>query len=358
MALVTLGTKKLHRGMQWMTKARDNADGGASEFAELTDTTVSTSDPAADSNPASGLGHIWENKTSGEMYVLTDATAGVNEWTNVGDGSGTIGGPPYMEATGGTITTDGNFKVHTFNSSGTFTVTNLGVQNDVSYLVIAGGGGGGYNDGGGGGAGGYLTASSVTLTEQAYAITVGAGGARGDVGTASGSGTNSLFGSLATAVGGGGGGGYGGGTNGQSGGSGGGAENGSGGAATSGQGNRGGNDSNLYNQGSGGGGAGGQGTDNGSTGGAGLTSSITGSSVGRAGGGGGGDRNDGGSASHGGGKGGGGNSSIAASAAGATNTGGGGGASAGQASNPSGQDNATKPGGSGVVIVRYQFQAA
>ena len=66
-----------------MTKARDNADGGASEFSELTDTTVSTADPTVSSNPASGVGHIWENKTSGEMYVLTAATAGSNVWKNI-----------------------------------------------------------------------------------------------------------------------------------------------------------------------------------------------------------------------------------------------------------------------------------
>ena len=51
-----------------------------------------------------------------------------------------------MEATGGTITTVGNFKVHTFNSSGTFTVTNEGDTGTVESLVIAGGGGGGKTE--------------------------------------------------------------------------------------------------------------------------------------------------------------------------------------------------------------------
>ena len=30
------------------------------------------------------------------------------------------GGPVFTVATGGTITTDGNYKIHTFTSSGTF----------------------------------------------------------------------------------------------------------------------------------------------------------------------------------------------------------------------------------------------
>ena len=44
-----------------------------------------------------------------------------------------------LAATGGTITIDGNYKVHTFTSSGTFTPSITGT---VDYLVVAGGGGG------------------------------------------------------------------------------------------------------------------------------------------------------------------------------------------------------------------------
>ena len=98
-----------------------------------------TSDPTATSNKT--LGTMWVNKTSGEMYILTDDTTNANVWTNVGGGTGE---QPfsYTVATGGTITTDGNFKVHTFNASGTFEVTTAGTTPQVEYLVIAGGGGG------------------------------------------------------------------------------------------------------------------------------------------------------------------------------------------------------------------------
>ena len=47
-------------------------------------------DPAIDSNPSSGLGTIWVNTTSGEMFSLTDATTDANVWTNIGDGSGDV----------------------------------------------------------------------------------------------------------------------------------------------------------------------------------------------------------------------------------------------------------------------------
>jgi len=56
---------------------------------DLTDSTVSASDPATDTNP-SAVGHYWVNKTSGECYVATDVTTDANVWTNIGGGSGNI----------------------------------------------------------------------------------------------------------------------------------------------------------------------------------------------------------------------------------------------------------------------------
>ena len=52
--------------------------------------TVSASDPVITTNPSGGLGTLWMNSTSGETYILTDATAGANVWTNVGGGTGDI----------------------------------------------------------------------------------------------------------------------------------------------------------------------------------------------------------------------------------------------------------------------------
>jgi hypothetical protein len=130
----------------------------------------------------------------------------------------------FVTASGGTETTSGNFKIHTFTGPGTFTVTcagNSAGSNTVSYLVLAGGGSGGYNIGGGGGAGGFregksssdcYTASPLNapaglpVPAQAYPITVG-GGASGS-GTSPGpgnKGSNSTF-STITSTGGGGGG--------------------------------------------------------------------------------------------------------------------------------------------------------
>ena len=52
--------------------------------------TKSTSDPTISTNPSGGVGTEWHNKTTGQMYICTDATAGANVWTNVGAGTGDI----------------------------------------------------------------------------------------------------------------------------------------------------------------------------------------------------------------------------------------------------------------------------
>jgi hypothetical protein len=271
-------------------------------------------------------------------------------------------GGGIIAATGGTVTTDGNYKVHSFTADGTFTPT---VGGFVEYLVIAGGGGGGHSDGGslrgagGGGAGGYRT-GMLEVTGQSYSITVGDGGAgaSGTYTNTSEVGDNSVF-STITSTGGGGGKGHSGSADTSTGGSGGGgswsvSRTSGGSASPSGQGNDGGDggDSHPNHGGGGGGGASASGANRsggtGGAGGAGTSSAITGSSVTRAGGGGGGGSSTGGSGGVGGG-GAGQNGTSNSSTSGTANTGGGGGGAADGA-------DAGGAGGTGIVIIRYQFQ--
>jgi hypothetical protein len=321
---------------------------------------------------------IYVDSTRGWLYTLESNVAEL--------------GPQYIEATGGTITTSGDYKIHTFTSSGTFTVTQVGnpIGSDtVDYLVTAGGGGGGSKRGGGGGAGGFResvpnpaawTASplanpggSLPVSAQGYPVTVGGGGA-GQTGTNADNapGGNSVFSTITST---------GGGRanrynpspssttlNGQPGGSGGGAGRGENphGNASGGSGNTpsvspsqgfdGGAAPNSVPKGGGGGGgatAVGQTrgpSQNGTNGGAGATSSISGSSVTRAGGGAGGTDTTSNSGGTGGSGGGGPSSGTNPGTNGTANTGGGGGG---------GYDAPTTTGGtggSGVVVIRYKFQ--
>jgi hypothetical protein len=52
--------------------------------------TKSASDPAIDTNPSGGLGTLWFNTASGEMFACTDATTNENVWYNVGGGEGDV----------------------------------------------------------------------------------------------------------------------------------------------------------------------------------------------------------------------------------------------------------------------------
>ena len=159
--------------------------------------------------------------------------------------------PLFTSATGGTVTTSGDYKIHTFTGDGNFIVSSAGNQpdfsnpspeysssgpNTVSYLVVAGGGGAKGNsyratgDGqtrsaAGGGAGGFregrdispsytasplVNSSGLTISAQTYPITVGGGGTGGGpvtCGVGGGSsdqtkGSDSIFSTITSAGGG------------------------------------------------------------------------------------------------------------------------------------------------------------
>jgi len=321
------------------------------------------------------------------LYV--DSTQG---WiiTSVADQGGTQA--TYTVASGGTETTSGDYKIHTFNSTGTFTVSSVGNASGggdkVSYVVVAAGAGGGGRHGGGGAAGGFregkvssdpYSASplnapdGLTVTAQGYPITIGAGGSGVTSAPMDASATNgaaSVF-STITSTGGGHGGGYP--SNsaepGGSGGGGGGSLQSTSAGGTGNtppvsppQGSSGGDGSGGGCSGAGAGGATAAGGNTpvsgaGSVGGAGAASSITGSPVTRAGGGGGcptGPAVPGGGGTSGGAGGGGAGTGAPGGTAvsGTANTGGGGGGNR----SPGGTCGASGAGGSGVVVIRYKYQ--
>ena len=165
-------------------------------------------------------------------FVYVDGTQG---WIVVNSNDASFQLPTYISATGGTETTCGNYKIHTFTGPGTFCVSSVGNplgSTTVDYMVVAGGGGGGAGSSGsiysgaGGGAGGYRESSGVAsgcyttsplgacvsalpVTAQGYPITVGAGGSGATAATSSSpnakngsDGSNTIF-STITSTGGG-----------------------------------------------------------------------------------------------------------------------------------------------------------
>jgi hypothetical protein len=342
----------------------------------------------------------------GVTFVYIDSTVG---WRSVQDNDFIKKGvtAAYIAATGGTVLTNGNFKTHIFTGPGTFCVSaGSGPLGIADYTVIAGGGGGANptSYGGGGGGGGFRISNStgcvpaptmspliapaaLSITAGAYPIVVGAAGSAGSGVGAAPNGSVSTFSSITSA---GGGGGSNDGYAGADGGSGGGGSGGNptpspdskqGGAGNTPpvsppQGNNGGQgnpgpQAPQGGEGGGGGGAGAVGQDapGPSQAGAGGSGSFvadtvfgpTAPSYGTSGpvsstryfSGGGGGGTDSSGTSRGAGGDGGGGQGAPSSAAGTTNTGGGGGGSSHSGNPPS----TGSAGGSGIVIIRYRFQA-
>ena len=320
---------------------------------------------------------LWSSTAAITSITLTPGAPSFKQYSSFSlYGLAAVGTTPTRapKATGGSIIqTDGTYWYHAFLASGTFTPA-VGLSCD--YLVVAGGGGAGDMSGGGAGGlrstvtatgGGGSLESAISVSAQAYTITVGAGGAGVNAGATVGTiGSNSVF-STITSTGGGYGGGYGPNTpavgNGGNGGSGGGSiANTTGGTPGTGTANQGfggsGKANAVFGQGGGGGGAGAAptviGNGSGDNGGIGVaisafaTATSTGVSNYYAGGGAG--SSQAGYAQGIGGSGGGGNGRVqngASATSGTANTGGGGGGTYFTNGLPSGA------GGSGIVIIRY-----
>ena len=375
-----LGAMKLHHWLQYAKgfepniKLSDIFDSTNSDYDSTSTAEGTFSGTGAltlpigttEQQPTGVAGMIRFNTTVNKLQVY-NGTA----WQSVGG----------INATGGTTTTSGGYKIHTFTSSGTLNVIGGG---DVDYLVVAGGGGGGSRKAGGGGAGGMIQATNQNISAGSYNVIIGEGGA-GGARLGGNDGVNgspsSVFG--IQTVGGGGGGG----TNGRpgiSGGSGGGGSNNSvaggvgGGSTVNGNDGADGTPSDATTQG-GGGGGGGAGTSpsnpvnaSAGNGGDGIESSISGTPTYYAGGGGGGgdaralgSNNPfaGGEGKAGGGNGG--STAIAGinqsgeqgvgsgfTAVAGSGSGGGGGGESNSQTNGNGNPGGGS-GGSGIVIIRY-----
>jgi hypothetical protein len=102
-----------------------------------------------------------------------------------------------LEATGGTITSDGVYQTHTFTASGTFEITSAPAGAEIEYFVMGGGGAGSGNTGQGpvsqpAGGSGYFDSDVISATVSSISVVIGAGGAAAN-GTGA-NGTPSSFG--------------------------------------------------------------------------------------------------------------------------------------------------------------------
>ena len=364
--------------------------GSAGDIVGISDyaSTFQTNNVTIAPNGSDNINGINENATLSTQglavsLVYVDSTRG---WKSVtGSDNDTTGTLPFIQATGGTITTCGDFKIHTFTGPGTFTVSSsspCSTNNTFDYLVVAGGGSGGGDRGGGGGGGGFRyflnttsaptacapgaplngygsptpSGTAITASIQSYPITVGGGGAASSGGQRGNQGSSSIFSTVTSAGGGSGGGCQGSPTPGGNGGSGGGARDSAGATAGSGntppvtpsQGQDGGASPASNNRAAGGGGAiaaggvGAPGGDGAGGNGAGIPTKLAGSA---------GETCGSFQFFSGGGEGG----SNSTGSTGGGGLGGGGDRGPGQ-SGVGGAGTANTGGGSGIVIIRYKYQ--
>jgi hypothetical protein len=178
-------------------------------------------------NGTAANGGLSSNSQTATLVFL-DSTRG---WQTVSNSTPESVAPQFIAATGGTVTTSGDFKIHSFTGDGCFVVSQIGGGGPldgpsiVDYLVVAGGGGGGAGcgAGGGGGAGGYRFYANptcnpqsgpgaprngpagITVSTTTYPVTVGAGGAGGlgSPATCGSNGNNSVFSTITSTAGGG-----------------------------------------------------------------------------------------------------------------------------------------------------------
>ena len=192
----------------------NTADTNAITIARNGSNIDGTADNPTVANEGGAITLVFADSTKG--WLVTDAAQ-----------KSDISFASFIAATGGTATTCGDFKIHTFTGPGTFCVScagNSGGSDTLEYIVVAGGGG---SKVAGGGAGGFRFASpslapatypgkplaapaGLTASTGAIPVTVGAGGAGASNGgvpsPVAARGSNSVFSTITSAGGGAGGG--------------------------------------------------------------------------------------------------------------------------------------------------------
>ena len=144
--------------------------GNSTEGAFLKGTAVgvgTTTNAGLAAGVGTASGTLTFNTTVGLQCYMGDAVG----WKNVAS---------FVTATGGSKSTAAGKTIHTFTSSGAFTLTDGAPTCDI--LIVGGGGAGGQDVAGGGGAGGMVEGTITLPGPGTYPVTVGDGGSNASTG--------------------------------------------------------------------------------------------------------------------------------------------------------------------------------
>ena len=164
--------------VQVVPSTRDYANGNTITFTasfdgNATDVVWSWTGPAGTNAPvATETSNVltWTAGGSEDEGTYTVTATSVTSFDSPQQAQAVLNYRPFYQMSGGTVTTDGNFKIHTFTNNGTLSISYAPAGTTFDYLICASGGPGNYHGGGGGG--GVLT-GSTTSGVQNWSIAVG-----------------------------------------------------------------------------------------------------------------------------------------------------------------------------------------
>ena len=131
--------------------------------------TQNANDPSISTNPSGGVGTEWQNTTTGEIWICTDATTGANNWISTGGRSGDVtpywhSGENYGFIMGGHDPSSG--RVNTINKYSFTSDGNATDHGDCTYVHNNAMGASSKTDGFH--IGGYGTATTNTIGKFAF----------------------------------------------------------------------------------------------------------------------------------------------------------------------------------------------
>ena len=117
-----------------LTGAMPALDG--SSLTGISGMTKVTSDPALNTNPSSGVGTTWVNKSSGEMFICTDATADSNVWVNIGGGLGHVHNTSTFQGEIAGFTSSGHTELNNYSKTNRISLINEGTSTEHGTVTV------------------------------------------------------------------------------------------------------------------------------------------------------------------------------------------------------------------------------
>ena len=119
-----------------LTGALGSNDGSALTGVGGSGATISASDPTISTNPSGGVGTLWTNSTTGNLYCCTVATAGKNVWVNIGSGFGHAHDTSTFQGEIAGFTSSGHTEIANYSKTHRISLINEGTSNEHGTVTV------------------------------------------------------------------------------------------------------------------------------------------------------------------------------------------------------------------------------